>query len=170
MPLTPLDIESKRFAREMFGYRKSEVENFLRACADTLSQVKLEKEELTRLLQATKNEFETFREREHTLLEALASSERIAQDRKSQAEKEAEQIVAMAHQRAQKLIEGTQAEMLRMEQQITQLKVERETFEGRLNMLIDEHRRLLDVRRRELGVADKLRGRSTRPPATPDNE
>ena len=39
------------------------------------------------------------------------------------------------------------------------------TFEFRLSGLLDEHRRLLDVRRQEALVADKLRARSSLPPA-----
>lgn len=164
MPLTPLDIESKTFRRELSGYGRAEVRAYLRSCADALSQANLEKDELNRMLQATRNEFASFREREQTLLEALASSERIAGERKAQAEKEAEQIIEMARQRAQQMIERTQHEMSRIEQQIVRLKVEREQFESRLNMVIEEHRRLIETRRNEAQVADQMRARTTRPP------
>lgn len=164
MPLTPLDIESKRFRRELLGYNRREVESFLRACADALSQANLEREELQRAREALLRELEEFRSRERTLVEALASAERLAEERKAQAQREAERIMADARRRAEQLLEQTRQEMVRIEQQIIRMKIERETFENRLNALIDEHRRLLEVRRQEAGIVERLRARTTRPP------
>ena len=164
MALTPLDIESRRFGREAFGYRRREVSAFLRACADALSQANLEKEELARAIHSTREELESFRGRERTLVEALAGAERLAEERKAMAQAEAEHIIADARRHAEQIISRTRAELTRIEQQILRLKVERETFEHRLTGLLDEHRRLLEVRREEIGVAERLQPRTTVPP------
>ncbi|MCE5247579.1 DivIVA domain-containing protein, partial [bacterium] len=37
MPLTPLDIESQHFKREVLGYSRREVDAALRSAADALS-------------------------------------------------------------------------------------------------------------------------------------
>jgi len=174
MPLTPLDIEAQRFGRRLLGYGRAEVESFLRACADALSQANLEREEQARLSQTARSEAESYRERERTLVEALATAKRVAEEQKSRAQQEAERIIADARRHAEQLIQQTQSEVMRVEKQILRLKVERETFESRLNGLLDEHRRLLEIRRHEVGVAEQLRARSTRPPTTtstpPDHE
>ncbi len=159
-PLTPLDIESRRFRRELFGYRKREVDRVLRAAADALSAANLRCEELERRVAELEKEVEGFHQRERTLLHALASSERLVEERKAQAQREAERILADARRQAEQVLSRTRAEVTRVEQQILRLKVERETFENRLLNLLDEHRRLVEIRRRESG----LEARSPVPP------
>ena len=74
MPLTPLDIESRRFKREILGYSRREVDELLRAAADTLSQANLDREETVRVLDAARHEVDEYRSREKTLIEALAAA------------------------------------------------------------------------------------------------
>ena len=164
MPLTPLDIEARSFGRQVWGFHRGQVASFLRACADALSQANLEKEDLQRSLLAVRGEVDDFRQREKTLIEALAATERLAEEKKAIAQAEAEQIIAEARRHAEQIISRTRSELTRIEQQILRLKVERETFENRLTGLLDEHRRLLELRRQEVGVAERLQPRSTMPP------
>lgn len=165
MVLTPLDIEGRRFPRRPFGYAPSEVRGFLRECSDALSQANLEREELSRRVESAQQELEEFRKREKTLVDALAAAEHLAEERKATAQAEADKIVAEAHRHAEQMISRTRAEVSRVEQQILRLKVERETFENKLSALIDEHRRMMEIRKQELGFADKLTGKTSRPPA-----
>ena len=167
MPLTPLDIESRRFKREILGYSRREVDEILRSAADALSQVNLEREELTRILQSARHEVDEYRSREKTLIEALAAAERLTEERKALAQQEVERILADARAQAENILSRTRAEAARMEQHILRLKVERETFENRMIALVDEHKRLVEIRRQEAGLADKMRPRSMAPPPHP---
>lgn len=169
MPLTPLDIESRRFKRETFGYSRNEVQTFLRAAADALSQVTLEREELGRMMQAARTEIDDYRHRERVLIDALSASEKIGEDRRAAAQQEAERIVGEARFQAEQLLARTREEITRLQQHIIRMKTEREMFENRLSALIDEHRRLLDIRRQEAVVTDRLRARTSLPP-TLENE
>jgi cell division initiation protein len=177
MPLTSLDIESRRFKKELWGYRKADVEAFLRSAADALSQAVLEKEELARRINELGSELEQFRQRERTLIEALSSAEHLADQRKALAEHEAERIIGDARSQAERIIARTRDEVTRVEQQIIRLKVERESFESKLAGLINEHRRLLDVRRRDIpaagGAGETVRfpsSRTTVPPPHAEEE
>ncbi len=166
MALSPLDIESQTFKREMGGYRRRDVDAFMRNVSDALQHANMEKEELARMLQAARGELDGFRSRERTLMEALASAERLAEERRAMAQAEGDRIISDARRHSEKIIERAREELLRIEQQILRLKVERQTFENRLSSLLDEHQRLLDLRRQESGVAEKLRGRTSAPPPT----
>ncbi len=171
MGLTPLDIESRRFKRELLGYSRREVDDLLRQSADALSQANLEREELTRVLLAARGEADDYRAREKTLIEALAGAERLTEERRALAEQDAERIMAEARLQAESLLSRTRNEMTRIEQQILRLKVERETFETRLLGLLEEHRRAVEIRRQEASLSDKLRPRSpVPPPAVPQAE
>jgi cell division initiation protein len=170
MPLTPLDIESRRFKREFTGFSRNEVGTFLRAAADALSQATLEREELGRMLQAARAEVDDYRHRERILIDALAASEKIGEERRAVAQKEAERIVGEARLQAEQLLARTRDEVTRLQQHIIRVKTEREMFESRLSALLDEHRRLLDLRRQEASVTDRLRAGRTSLPPTPENE
>lgn len=170
MPLTPLDIESRRFKREFAGYSRNEVATFLRSAADALSQATLEREELGRMLQAARAEADDYRHRERILIDALAASEKVGEERRALAQKEAERIVGEARLQAEQLLARTRDEITRLQQQIIRIKTEREMFESRLNALLDEHRRLLDLRRQETSVTDRLRAGRTSLPPTAENE
>ncbi len=165
MPLTPNDIESQAFAKQLWGYRPSQVDNFLRAAADALSAQILDRDEMGRTVQGLNSELEAFRQKERALLDALTAAERLAEERKLEAKKNAEQILADARRQAEQIVAQTHTEITRLEQQILRLKVERESFEARLSAVIDEHRRLLEIRRQEVGVGDRLQVRTSMPPA-----
>lgn len=167
MPLSPLDIESRKFRKSFLGYDRREVEHFLASAADSLSQAVLEREELTRRVQVLLREVDEFRQREHTLIEALAAAERLAEERKALAHQEAEAIVADARRHAERIISSTREEVSRVESQIIRLKSEREGFENRLASLLNEHRRLIETRRQEHEDGAAPRGRSPLPPAHP---
>jgi DivIVA domain-containing protein len=164
MGLSPLDIESRRFKRELLGYSRREVDDLLRQSADALSQANLEREEFARVLQAARAEVDDYRSREKTLIEALAAAERLTEERRAMAEVESERIMSDARQQAENLLSRTRNEMSRIEQQILRLKVERETFENRLLSLLEEHRRTIEIRRQEASLSDKLRPRAPAPP------
>ncbi len=164
MTVTPLDIEGRRFKRELFGYSRREVDELRRLVADSLSETVLERDEQARLLAAVRKELDDHRSREKTLIDGLAAAERLTAERKALAREEAEKILREAREQAEQMLTRTRADLSRIEQQIMRLKVERENFENRLLALVDEHRRLVEIRRQEADLSDKLRGRTTRPP------
>jgi hypothetical protein len=47
-------------------------------------------------------------------------------------------------------------EAVRLESEIAAIRIDRETFEGRLRMLIEEHQRLLNQRHRDLDRRDSV--------------
>lgn len=164
MTLTPLDIEGRRFKRELFGYSRREVDELRRVAADSLSEIVLERDEQARLLTAVRKELEEYRGREKTLIEGLAAAERLTAERKALAREEAEKMLRDARDQAEQMLGRTRGDLTRIEQQILRLKVERENFENKLLGLLDEHRRMVEIRRQEADLSDKLRPRTTRPP------
>ena len=136
MPLSPLDIESRRFKRALGGYSRIEVESFLA-------------QELAQKVKGLLEELETLRGRENRLMEALSAAERLAAERKALANDEAERMVQDARRRAEEIIKSTHENLRRVEDQISRLQIERESFENRLSTLIDDHRRLIEMRRED---------------------
>ena len=96
------------------------------------------------------------------------AAERLTEERKALAQAEAEKLMADTRTQCEQLLQRTRAEVTRIEQQILRLKVERETFENKLLALLEEHRRLVELRRQESGIADKMRRGPSTGPQGPD--
>lgn len=171
MPLSPLDIETRRFRRRLSGYDRNEVESFLASAGDALQQANLFAEQRARRVQELEEELEGFRERDRQLVQALSASERLSEERLDQARSEAERIIAAAREQAELLIARTQKELHTIRLQIAEAKAERDRFFNELRSLIDQHRRLLDLRAEEAAKdGGALRARSPAPPPHQEGE
>jgi cell division initiation protein len=146
MKITAQDIEQQRFKRTMRGYDPREVDAFLRVAAAELQRITLEREDVKTELVSVRAELGETRERERTLQGAIAAAERIAEQMRDEGQRDAETIMEEARMRSDRMIENAQRELADLEREISRLRIERETFENRLRLAVDEHRRLLDLR------------------------
>ncbi|GAB4433331.1 MAG: DivIVA domain-containing protein [bacterium] len=104
MRITPIDIQEQKFKVSFRGYDKDEVDNFLDAVAtqmeDLLRENSFIKEELDRLTK----EVEHLKAMEDTLKDTIISAQKMSEDFKETARREAENIVAEARVRAEKIL------------------------------------------------------------------
>ena len=121
--ITPLDIENKRFSKQMMnGYNVEEVDNFLdeimadyEANYKELAVLRPKVEELNSALEHYKNIENTL---QNTLVMAQSTSEEV----KNVARQQAEQIIGDAHREAEDIMRNAKENALRavdeLEQQI----------------------------------------------------
>ena len=164
MKISSLEIEDQRFGRKVRGYDPAEVDSFLRMVAAELERLNLERGELRADNASLKTEIEEARKRERTLQDAIAAATRIAEQIRDEGQRDAQGMLEEARMRSERMIENAQTELVELEREVTRLRIERETFENRLRMAIDEHKRLLDIRgERDSESSGNLR---SFPPAT----
>jgi len=154
MKISAQDIEQQRFKRKVRGYDAHEVDAFLRMVAGEVQRLTFEREESKSEIGRVREELGDARKREQTLQGALAAAERIAQQIRGEGQRDAEALLQDARLRSDRMIENAQRELADLEREITRLRVERETFENRLRLTIDEHRRLLDLRQERSARAE----------------
>jgi cell division initiation protein len=145
MDLTPLDIEHATFESALIGFRKASVRAYLERVARTQEQLVREQRALRDELGGREAEIDELREAEAELKRAVIAAERIGNEMKDVARREAELIVeraraeAEAHAReAQERVREAQAELARLER--SQALV-REQLRGQLTAFL----RALDV-------------------------
>lgn len=145
MKLTPLDIRQKRFATALRGFDRREVEPFLELLASEFEEVVKEnialKEENKRLA----SRLETHQERERTLQETMVTAQRISEDVKQGARKEAEIIVSGAELQAEQIVQGAHTRLVKVIEDINELKRQRAQFESQVQSVIDAHQKLLET-------------------------
>ena len=95
--LTPLDIENKKFSKQMMnGYNVDEVDDFLDELTADYEKLYKENSEIKTKVEEMENNLSKYRNIETTLQNTLMIAQTTAEEVKSVAQKEAEQILKNA--------------------------------------------------------------------------
>jgi len=144
--ITPIDIQQQHFKSKMFGgYSQEEVDHFLEQVAEELEILTVDGQQLRDELSRTRLALEDLQNREATLKETLITTQRMTDDLKANARREAELIIANAQLRAEQLLQQNEDRRVKMVAEIQALRREKVAFETNLRMAIESHLRLLDV-------------------------
>jgi len=171
MKLTPLDLQQKSFRKlRLGGVDEKEVRAFVELCAnemeDLIRKLHRQDEELRRL--ATR--VEELRGREHLLQQTLTTAQKLTDELKQQAHKEARIVVSEAELQAEKIVQGAQEKRLQLIQEIDDLKRSRQIFLQQLSSLLDTHKALLESARGDPAApAAPQRGAAAAAPPADDN-
>jgi cell division initiation protein len=115
MRYTPVELRHVKIGRTMFGgYKRQETDQVLEDVADSFEDVWRDRGELTDKLEDVERRFDELKQRETLLASTLVSAERAADDAKEAAKREAEVIIAEAHQEARSVTRSAQGERERL--------------------------------------------------------
>ena len=141
--LTPLDIENKRFSKTLKGYNVDEVDDFLDQL--TLEYEKLYKEnaEYKEKIEESKRDLEHYKSVEHTLQNTLVMAQTTAEDIKSMAQKQADQIIRDAQSEARKAVEGITKDEFEIRKRTEELKRQFDVYKAKMEALLISQLELL---------------------------
>lgn len=145
MPITAIDIQQQQFKSRPFGYEKGGVDRFLEQVADEVERLSGQNQELKETLALTRASLEEMRARELTLQETLLTTQRVTDELKSNARKEAELVIAEAHLRAERIVRDAEERRLQLIGEIQEVKRQKVAFETGLRHLVESQLRLLDM-------------------------
>ena len=146
MRITPIDIQQQHFKSKMIGgYDQEEVDRFLEQVAEELEILTVDGQHMRDELSRTRLALEDLQNREATLKETLITTQRMTDDLKANARREAELIIGNAQLRAEQLLLQAEDHRVKMVAEIQALRREKVAFETNLRMAIESHLRLLDV-------------------------
>lgn len=145
MKITPLDVDQQQFHRVFRGCDAEEVHGFLDLVSRELEELIRENNHLKEELRRRDQQISEFREHESQLREALVSANRMTGEIKQSARKEGELITAEAELRAEKIISGAQDRVVRLTDEIQELRRQKARLLSELGAIVDGHRRLLDT-------------------------
>ena len=114
MPYSPVELRHVRLARELFGFNRDETKKVLEEVADSFEEVWRERGELADKIDELQRQLEQYQQREELLSNTLLAAERSATEAKDAARREAELIIAEAHQEARYLTRNAQRERERL--------------------------------------------------------
>jgi cell division initiation protein len=144
MRITPLDIQQKQFPMKFRGFDVEEVYAFLEVIREEMEELLRENASLKENVQRSESQIKGYRDMEATLRETLMTAQQMVEDYKTNARKEAELLVKEAELRAEGLIREAQENVIKIHEDIVDLKGIRRHFKEELKRLIDSHMRMLE--------------------------
>jgi len=152
MRITPLDIQQKQFPMKFRGFDVEEVYAFLEVIREEMEELLRENANLKENIQRTEVQIREFKDMETTLRETLMTAQQMVEDYKMNARKEAELLIKEAELRADNMIKESHEKVIKIHEDITDMKGIRRHFKEELKRLIENHLTMLnfdDKRERE---------------------
>lgn len=145
--LTAMEIERQEFKRSIRGFEPEDVKLYLRSVAEEVQRLNLENADLREEQGRLKSEVEGFRSREKTLQDTLVAAQKMSDELASKSKAEADLLVKEARVKAERLLQQSQDQLSRLEDEISRTRLEADSFERRLRGAIEQHLELLDLRK-----------------------
>jgi cell division initiation protein len=154
MRITPLDIQQKQFPMKLRGFDVEEVYAFLEVIREEMEDLLRENANLKESIQRLDNQMKGYRDMETTLRETLLTAQQMVEDYKMNARKEAELVVREAELRSDTLLKEAQEKVIKIHEDIVDLKGIRRHFKEEVKRLVESHLRMLEFDK-ERGEEDK---------------
>lgn len=145
MAITPIDIQQHQFKTRPLGYEKTGVDHFLELVADELERLHKENQELKEELSRSRAGLEDMRSREATLKDTLLTTQKMTDELKVNAQREAEIVLAEAQLQAERIVRDAEERRFQLIGEIQEIKRQKISFEASLRALVESHMRLLDL-------------------------
>jgi cell division initiation protein len=154
MKLTPLDIIQHHFKTTFRGFDVQEVDTFLGEVADAFQILLNEIEKLKSDIDGLNIDIKEYIKREETFKIALLNSQSVMKQMKENAQKAAEVIIADAEIKAEKIIGRANNRLVRLQDEISELKRQRLQMETQISSVIESYSRLLEMSKEEQKAID----------------
>ncbi len=139
MNVTPLDIQQKRFHTGFRGYDRGEVDTFLDLVREEMESLLREVTELREYRQTYDDRMRDLNEKEATVKNTMIMTQKLAEDLKENARKEAALIIKDAEVRSQQIVGSAQQERVKMESDIQELRRRKHHFLQDIKKVIQMH-------------------------------
>ncbi|MFO7651570.1 MAG: DivIVA domain-containing protein [bacterium] len=125
MPVTPLEIRKKEFAKALRGYSPDEVRAFLAAIAAEVEELRRERSGLAEKVEELTAQVQAYGRAEKLLQDTLVTAQKATGDLRDSAERNARNLEAEAQVRADRMLLEARRESDKMREQIRTLAARR---------------------------------------------
>jgi len=180
MRITPIDIQQQQFKSRLMGYDKTGVDQFLEILAGEMERVLRQNQDLQEELAHARSALAEMREREATLKETLLTTQKVTDELKANARREAEVLMANAEVRAERVMRNAEERRVQLIEEIQEIRRQKIDFEVSLRSLLEKHVRMLELNTLSINADEEAKlieeplpfGRAvpeaaTKPPAGP---
>lgn len=144
MRITPLDIQQKQFKVRFRGFDMEEVYSFLEVIREELEEILKENSMLKEKVSILESQLEDYRKIEQSIRDTLMTAQKLVEEYQVNARKEADLIVKEAEIKAENIIKEAQEKVVKIHEDIVDLKGIRRHFKEEIKRLIESHLRMLE--------------------------
>jgi cell division initiation protein len=145
MRITPLDMRNHRFPRRMGGYDREEVDGFLQVAAEDYEAALRRVEQQAARIRELEQRIEGLSANEKIVQNTLATAQKLSEDLKRTAVKEAEVIVGEAELRGEKVLEAAHRRAAKLSDDIREMKLVKTRLSAAVRAAIETHLGLLET-------------------------
>ena len=156
MKLTPTDVQRQSFGKRFRGFDPDEVRAFLAAVAEEMAALQRAKDEIDQQLRHLELIVNEHREREAILKNTLLTAQKVAEDIRDGARREADTVIKQAELQGDRLLDLAQTRAHDVERGILELRGHRTALRTDIRALVTRLTHLLDLQE-EAEVEDNLR-------------
>jgi cell division initiation protein len=144
MELSPLEITQREFGRKFRGLDPEEVHTFLEQIAEEMTRFVQETTDRAGQIQRLEAQLRVHQEREDSLRNTLVTAQKMTDEIKANATREADLILKEAELKAERLLEQAHRRLAHVQAEIAELVRQRDVFAAKVRGLIKTHLELLD--------------------------
>ena len=156
MKISPMDIQRQTFGNARRGFDPEEVRTYLNMVAEEVAALQGERDRLHQEVQSLTSLLDEHRQRETILKNTLLTAQRVSEEIKENARKQAENVVKEAELQGDRLLELAQTRAYEVERGILDLRGQRTSLRTDVRALIARLGTLLDLQE-EAELEDNLR-------------
>jgi cell division initiation protein len=147
-----MDIRQQQFTVKMFrGFDVQEVDTFLEDLAEDYETLLKENQLLKEQLQALEDRSRGLEERERVLQDTMVATQRVTEEMKESARREAALLLRESELQGAKLVEAAQTSEASIHAQVAQLKRMRRQLAEALRSTVEMYGRLIDQELKDEG-------------------
>ena len=144
MRITPLDIQQKQFPMKFRGFDVEEVYAYLEILREEMEDLLRENANLKEQVHRAENQIREYRDMESTLKETLMTAQQMVEDYKTNARFKAELLIKEAELKSDSMMNAAQDKVVKIHEDIVDLKGIRRHFREELKRLIESHLKMLE--------------------------
>lgn len=145
MTVSKIDLLNKQFSRRMLGYSTTEVDQFMLELAEVLGSAADMQKGLRKKIKRLERAVKEYRQRDETLRDTLISTQKMVDDLKVSAGKEAQLIIDEARIKADAAVQNGHNRIAQLHEEIESLKRQRTQFEIQLKGLLNSHMEMIEL-------------------------
>jgi len=144
MNITPLDIQQQQFKGKMLGgLDPNDVDSFLQMVASEMESLIRENSELKEQVRKFTQQLEELSQREVSLRETMLAAQKVTEEMKANAQKEANLLVSEAELKGERILADAENRLLQLNNQVYEIKRQKLQFETNLKSLVEAHLKML---------------------------
>jgi DivIVA domain-containing protein len=137
--LTPIDVRGHEFHKELFGYTRSDVEEFKNRVAEEMELLLRERVQLEERLNNMREQLKAYRDREKAINDGVLMAQTVRQDAEDAAKRQLDLVMQEARVKAEQIVAAARGREVALRRDIDQAHHELSGYLAAFRKLLDRY-------------------------------